>query len=77
MTEQIPLVRNRRPREPGYLLATYYLEPRGISVTRFAQATEAQYWLNLQNAVDLFDARQKVASNPTVEAGVFAPTAAE
>lgn len=108
MTDQIPLVRNRRPREPGYLLATYYLEPRGISVTRFAQATgltrkhvsniihghasvtpetavrfalvlgtEAQYWLNLQNAVDLFDARQKVASNPTVEAGVFAPTAAE
>ena len=108
MTDQIPLVRDRRPRAPGYLLATYYLEPRGISVTRFAQAagltrkhvsniihghasvtpetavrfalvlgTEPHYWLNLQNAVDLFDARQRVQSNPTLEIGAFALPAAE
>lgn len=106
--EDRPIRRERRPRDPGYLLATYYLESRGIGVTRFAQATgltrkhissiihgrasitpetavrfamvlgtSAEYWLNLQNAVDLFDARQKIASNPTVEDGVFALPAAE
>ena len=106
MTDETPLRRDRRPRAPGYLLATYYLEPRGITVTRFAQATgltrkhvsnivhghatvtpetalrfalvlgtAPEYWLNLQNAVDLFDARQRIASIPNVEEGAFAPAA--
>lgn len=100
--------RQWRPRDPGYLLSKYYLEPRGITVTRFAQATgltrkhvsnlihghagvtpetavrfalvlgtSAEYWVNLQAAVDLFDARQRLQSNPTVEQGAFALPAAE
>lgn len=108
MTDDRPLRRERRPRAPGYLLSTYYLEPRGITVTRFAQAagltrkhisniihghaavtpetavrfamvlgTAPEYWLNLQNAVDLFDAYQRIGSVPTVEQGAFAPPAAE
>lgn len=108
MTEDRPLRRERRPRAPGYLLATYYLEPRGITVTRFAEAagltrkhvsniihghaaitpetavrfalvlgTTPEYWLNLQNAVDLFDARARLQSNPTVQAGAFHLPAAE
>jgi addiction module HigA family antidote len=108
MAEDRPIVRERRPRDPGYLLGQYYLEPRGITVTRFAQATGLtrkhvsniihghaavtpetamrfalvlgtgpELWLNLQNAVDLFDARQRLQSNPTVEAGAFALPAAE
>jgi antitoxin HigA-1 len=32
-------IRRRRPTEPGRILATYYLDPRGISVSAFAAAT--------------------------------------
>lgn len=34
--------------------------------TRFAAAlgTTAQFWLNLQNAVDLYDAAEKISSEP-------------
>lgn len=108
MAEDRPIARERRPRDPGYLLANYYLTPRDITVTRFAQATgltrkhvsniihghaaitpetamrfslvlgtSPEFWLNLQNAVDLFDARQRLQSNPTVETGAFALPAAE
>ena len=83
--------RDRRPAPPGKILKLYYLEPRNLSVSRFAQAaglsrkhvsnivndkapvtsetavriaavldTTAQFWLNLQNAVDIFDAEQRL-----------------
>lgn len=92
-----------RPRDPGFTLARYYLAPRGISVTRFAQATgltrkhisaivngraaitaetamrfalvlgnSAQFWLNQQSAVDLFDARARLEGDPDIEIGAFA-----
>ncbi len=81
------LRRNRPPTPPGEIVRAHYLEPRGISVTRFAEVvgcsrkhmsnivhgrarieatmatrmakvlgTTAQFWTNLQNAVDLYDA---------------------
>jgi addiction module HigA family antidote len=84
---------NRRPTRPGTILAEYYLKPRGISVTRFADATGVsrkhvsnivngraaitprtavrfarvldttpEFWLNLQNAIDLHDASRKHAA---------------
>jgi antitoxin HigA-1 len=83
--------RKRRPTPPGEVLWELYLEPRRVSIAKFAEAigvsrkqvsmivngrasitaematriamglgTTAQYWLNLQNAVDLFDARAKL-----------------
>jgi addiction module HigA family antidote len=83
-------IRRRRSTEPGRILAIYYLEPRGISVTAFATAagltrkhiskvvnghaaitaetavrfalvlgTTAEFWLNLQTAASLYDARQR------------------
>jgi addiction module HigA family antidote len=83
--------RKRRPTPPGELLVELYLEPRGISISKFAEAagvsrkhmsavvngraaitaelatriamvlgTTAQVWLNLQNAVDLYDAGRAV-----------------
>jgi addiction module HigA family antidote len=73
------------------VLAELYLEPRSVSIVKFAEAagvsrkhmsaivngraaitaetatriatalgTTAQYWLNLQNAVDLHDAKSKL-----------------
>jgi len=30
-----------------------------------SRATTAQYWLNLQNAVDLYDAQQRLAASGT------------
>jgi antitoxin HigA-1 len=90
--ERTMFVRQRRPREPGYLLLNYYLSPRKISISKFAEATgltrkhvsnivngrasitadtavlfaEAlettpEFWLNLQNAVDIYDARVKMS----------------
>jgi antitoxin HigA-1 len=84
---------NRRPTVPGTILAKYYLEPRGLSVTQFALATGVsrkhvsnianakaaitpaiavrfarvldttpEFWINLQHAVDLFDAQRKLRS---------------
>jgi addiction module HigA family antidote len=81
----------RRPTAPGVILAEFYLTPKGVKVTDFADATglsrkhmsdiihgrarvtaeaasriaealgtTAQYWLNLQNAVDLYDASKRV-----------------
>src|SRR5215472_9132096 len=86
--------RTRRPSPPGEILAERYLEPRRISVTRFAVAcgirrkhmgaivhgrsglradmavriaaalgTTPEYWLNLQNAIDLYDAQQRHAAS--------------
>jgi addiction module HigA family antidote len=83
--------RKRRPTPPGELLVELYLKPRGVSISRFAEAagvtrkhmsaivnghasitadlatriatvlgTTAQVWLNLQNAVDLYDAGQEI-----------------
>jgi antitoxin HigA-1 len=96
--------RERRPRHPGLILERYYLEPRGISITRFAAATgltrkhisniihgkadlspetavrfalvlgtSPEFWNNLQAAVQLYDARLKLASvqPPAVEVGAF------
>ena len=82
---------SRRPTPPGEILAEFYLESRGISIAKFAEAcgltrkhmsaivngrasitaetaariatvlgTTAQYWLNLQNAVDLYDAQVRL-----------------
>ena len=97
MSEQVPAMffkPNRRPTSPGEILRELYLDPRGVSVARFAEAvgvtrkhmsnvvnghaaitaelatriaevlgTTPEYWLNLQNAVDLYDARQAVAAS--------------
>ena len=83
----------RRPTPPGRILHEYYLKPRGLSISRFAQNTgltrkhvsnivhgkanitpetavrfatvldtTAQFWLNLQNATNLFDVRGKLAN---------------
>lgn len=85
--------RNRKPTAPGTVLRSYYLAPRGLSISRFSQAagltrkhvsnivngragitsetayrfaqvlgTTPQFWLNLQNAVDLYEASQKLSS---------------
>ena len=85
--------RKRRPTPPGRVLAELYLEPRGVSIAKFAEAagvsrkhisaivngrasitaetatriattlgTTAQYWLNLQNALDLYDAKSRLKS---------------
>ena len=87
------------------ILGRYYLEPRGISITRFAAATgltrkhisniihgkadlspetavrfalvlgtSPEFWNNLQAAVQLYDARQKLAGEQpfAVEVGAFA-----
>lgn len=32
--------RNRRPTPPGEILKAHYLEPRGLTITRFAELTE-------------------------------------
>ncbi len=86
------LKRKRRPTDPGRILREYYLNPRGLSINKFAEnagltrkhvsnianghvgitpetavrfarvlETTPQYWLNLQNAVDLYDARKNLA----------------
>ncbi|MCH8237538.1 MAG: HigA family addiction module antidote protein [Proteobacteria bacterium] len=86
------LKKNRRPTGPGRILREYYLNPRGLSINKFAEntgltrkhvsnivnghagitsetairfarvlETTPQYWLNLQNAVDLYDARKNLA----------------
>ena len=86
--------RAMRPSLPGEILVELYLEPRKVSIAKFAEAvgvtrkhmsaivngratitaetatrmatvlgTTAQYWLNLQNAVDLYDARQRLAES--------------
>ena len=83
---------NRQPTAPGVILKNYYLEPRRLSIAKFAVATgisrkhvsnivngkasispdtayrfsvvletTAEFWLNLQNAVDLYDAGRKFA----------------
>lgn len=83
--------RNRRPTTPGEILKEHYLEPRGVSIAKFAEAvgcsrkhmsaivggkarieakmaariatvlgTTPELWLNLQNAVDVYDARQEL-----------------
>jgi len=85
------LKRNRRPTPPGVILKKYYMERRGLTVTRLATTTglsrkhiskivnsgagispEAAVriaavldttpalWLNLQGAVDLYDARKRL-----------------
>ena len=82
-------IRKRRPTMPGEILREDFLKPRGISISRFAEAvgcsrkhmsdivngkvriegamagrigkvlgTSARIWLNLQAAVDGFDAEQ-------------------
>ncbi|MCI0350459.1 MAG: HigA family addiction module antitoxin [Acidobacteriales bacterium] len=84
--------RNRRPTPPGRILVAHYLEPRNLSVSKFAKeigvsrkhlsdivnarvritpsiavrlayalGTSAALWVNLQSAVDLFDAEQAYA----------------
>lgn len=84
--------RNRRPTAPGVILQKYYLQPRQLSITQFAEAadvsrkhvsniingkadispemavrfaavldTTPQYWMNLQNAVNLYDACRRLA----------------
>jgi len=91
--DAIRFIRKRRPTPPGELLREFYLEPRGVSISKFAEAagvtrkhmsaiindraaigadlatriatvlgTTAQFWLNLQNAVDLYDAAKAVKS---------------
>src|SRR5438445_12655625 len=88
-----PFRRRRRPTSPGAILREFYLEPRHISVTAFAEAiglsrkhvssivngsaaitpetaerfarvlgTTARFWLNLQIALDLYDAELKLGS---------------
>jgi addiction module HigA family antidote len=85
------VMRKRRPTLPGVILRKYYLEPRSLGITRFAEATgltrkhvsnivhgkasvspetavrfaqvlgtTPQFWLNLQNAVDVADAERKL-----------------
>lgn len=85
--------RKRRPTIPGKVLKAYFLEPRGLSISRFARATglsrkhlsnivhgnaavspetahrfatvldtTPEFWINLQNAVDLWDARTRLKS---------------
>jgi addiction module HigA family antidote len=88
--------RTRRPSPPGEVLVERYLEPRRISVKKFAEAcrvtgkhmdaivndraavtaamalriaaalgtTTPEYWLSLQNAVDLYDAQERNAAFP-------------
>ena len=87
------LKRNRRPTSPGVILRKYYMEPRGLTVTKLANTTglsrkhvskivngsagispEAAVriaavldttpamWLNLQGAVDLYDACRRLRS---------------
>lgn len=96
-------VRRRRPREPGYLLAEYYLKPKGISQTALAEATgltrkhissivhgraaitpetavrlgdvlgtSPEFWLNLQTAVALWDAREALRDDPSIQRRRFA-----
>lgn len=98
-------VRERRPRHPGAILQRYYLEPRGISISRFAKATgltrkhlsnivhghadlspetavrfalvlgtSPEFWVHLQTAVQVFDAREKIdhETSRRVEKGAFA-----
>ncbi len=92
---------NRRPTPPGEILKTHYLEPRGLTITRFAELTELsrkhisgivnarpgvritaetavrfakvfrttdRFWLNLQNAVDLYDEQRRLARWKPAEA---------
>jgi addiction module HigA family antidote len=108
-TSSTIIERKRRPTPPGELLAELYLEPRGVSISKFAEAagvtrkhmsavvngrasvtaelaariaavlgTSAQVWLNLQNAVDLYDAsvRIKTAKRRPRHLDVFAKTEA-
>ena len=93
--------RNRRPTPPGEILKAHYLEPRGLTITRFAELTELsrkhisgivnarpgvritagtavrfakvlgttdRFWMNLQNAVDLYDEQRKLARWKPAEA---------
>jgi len=39
---------------------------RDRPLLRAALGTTAQYWLNLQNNVDLFDARERLAASGTM-----------
>lgn len=85
------LQRERKPTAPGEILREHYLEPRGITITEFAEVigcsrkhlshiingtarieaglasriavvlgTTPQFWLNLQNAVDIYEAKQEI-----------------
>lgn len=107
LTSLTIIERKRRPTSPGELLAELYLKPRGVSISKFAEAagvtrkhmsaivngrasitaelatriaavlgTTAQVWLNLQNAVDLYDAgvRVKAAKHRPRHLDVFAKT---
>ena len=93
--------RNRRPTPPGEILKAHYLEPRGLTITRYAELTEMsrkhvsgivnarpgvritaetavrfakvlgttdRFWMNLQNAVDLYDEQRKLARWKPAEA---------
>ncbi len=93
--------RNRRPTPPGEILKAHYLEPRGLTITRYAELTELsrkhisgivnarpgvritaetavrfakvlgttdRFWMNLQNAVDLYDEQRKLARWKPAEA---------
>ncbi len=82
----------RRPTAPGVILKNHFLDPRGLSISRFAALagisrkhasaiiharasitadsawrfarvldTSAAFWMNLQVAVDLFDAANRLA----------------
>jgi addiction module HigA family antidote len=97
----------RRPTAPGLILSEFYLAPKNVTVTDFAEAagmsrkhtsdivhghaaitadtasrlatvlgTTAQYWLNLQNAVDLYEADKKLekAKRKPHRVEAFAPT---
>lgn len=95
--------RQRRPRHPGDILMHLFLEPRGITITRFAEATgltrkhvsyvvhgradisaesavrfamvlgtTPQFWINLQTAVQVWDAQQKLHNSVEVQKGAFA-----
>ncbi|MDE1148736.1 MAG: HigA family addiction module antitoxin [Azospirillaceae bacterium] len=90
--------RERRPTAPGRILQAHYLEPRGISITKLAEATgltrkhvsnivnesanitpetavrfsvalntTPEFWMNLQNAVSIHDARAALKDVPIQE----------
>ena len=54
--------RTRRPSSPGEILAELYLGPNEISIAAFAAACGVTR-LNLQNAVDLYDAERRLAES--------------
>ncbi|MBI2240461.1 MAG: hypothetical protein HYU59_06610 [Magnetospirillum gryphiswaldense] len=58
---------------PGHV--TRFAQASGLTRKHVSNIVHGHASVASETAVDLFDARQKVASNPTVEAGVFAPAA--